>query len=233
MKRLGIIGGVSYQSTVTYYDRINRQINEALGKRYSAEITMFSVNFENIFRHMSIEDWEPVYEQLLYALKKIEAGGADFWLVAANTMHRFADRLQEQTSVPILHIADCVAKECLTQGVKKVALLGTSFTMRQDFLKARLVKNGLTPIIPKNKSTQEKIHKIIVEELIFGKILKNSREYYKKTIENMAIRYGVEGVILGCTEIELLIKPSDVSIPVFDTTQAHINSAVDLIVSSV
>jgi aspartate racemase len=178
---------------------------------------------------MSVEDWEPVYAQLADAAKKIEASGADFLVLAANTMHRFADRLQTELSIPMLHIADCVAKECLDSGVNRVALLGTVFTMRQAFLKDRLASNGMDVVIPASEVEQEKIYKIIVDELTFGRIREESRSYYKHIIERMAETNGVQGVILGCTEIEMLIKPGDVSIPVFDTTQAHINAAVEMI----
>ena len=148
MKKIGILGGMTFESTVNYYYRINRQVNQALGGMHCAEMILYNLDFDFINERMHAQDWEPIYEQLLAAALKVQAAGADFLVIATNTMHRFYERLQAALDIPILHIGDCIASQCLAQGVKKVLLLGTIFTMQQDFLKKRLQQNGIEVVAP-------------------------------------------------------------------------------------
>ena len=230
MKKIGILGGMTFESTVNYYYRINRQVNQALGGMHCAEMILYNLDFDFINERMHAQDWEPIYEQLLAAALKVQAAGADFLVIATNTMHRFYERLQAALDIPILHIGDCIASQCLAQGVKKVLLLGTIFTMQQDFLKKRLQQNGIEVVVPASEADMQTIHHIIIDELAFGKILDSSRQRYADIITGMIEREAIQGVVLGCTEIELLVKPGDVPVAVIDSTQAHVDGSVRMIV---
>lgn len=232
MKKIGIIGGMSYESTLHYYERINKIINERLGNLSTAEIIMYSVNFQDIEPHMKKDEWEIIEKSLCDKAKKLEDSGADIIVIATNTMHKLAQNIQENISIPLLHIADCVATECISKGIKDVGLLGTKYTMTEDFLKERLKKNGLNVFVPKDRKQINEIDRIIFKELCVGSIRRSSKEYYIKVINNMIKKYNIKGIILGCTEIEMLIKKDDLDIPIFDTTQAHINSIVDFILEN-
>jgi len=230
MKKIGILGGMTFESTVNYYYRINRQVNQALGGMHCAEMILYNLDFDFINERMHAQDWEPIYEQLLAAALKVQAAGADFLVIATNTMHRFYERLQAALDIPILHIGDCIASQCQAQGVKKVLLLGTIFTMQQDFLKKRLQQNGIEVVVPASEADMQTIHQIIIDELAFGKVLDSSRQRYADIITGMIEREAIQGVVLGCTEIELLIKPGDVPVAVIDSTQAHVDGSVRMIV---
>ena len=232
MKKIGIIGGMSYESSLHYYERINNIINNKLGSLYTAEIIMYSVNFQSIEPYMRQNNWEAIEKELYDKAKKLESIGADIIVIATNTMHKLADKIQEKISIPILHIADCVAKECLKSNVKKVGLLGTKYTMTENFLKDRLTKNGLDVYVPNTEEHINEIDRIIFKELCIGKIENISKQYYINVINNMIKEYKIDGIILGCTEIEMLIKDNDIDIPIFDTTQAHINSTVEYILQN-
>lgn len=232
MKKIGIIGGMSYESSLHYYERINNMVNKKLGGLYTAEIIMYSVNFQSIEPYMRQNDWDIIESQLCDKAKKLESIGADIIIIATNTMHKLADKIQGNISIPILHIADCVAKECLNKNVKKVGLLGTKYTMTENFLKDRLAKNGLEVYVPQQEVDINEIDRIIFKELCIGEIENKSKEYYLKVINKMIKESGINGVILGCTEIEMLIKQEDIEIPIFDTTQAHINSTVNYILEN-
>lgn len=232
MKKIGIIGGMSYESTLHYYERINKIINDKLGSLYTAEIIMYSVNFQSIEPYMRQNNWEAIEKELCDKAKKLESIGADIIVIATNTMHKLADKIQENISIPILHIADCVAKQCLEQNVKRVGLLGTKYTMTEDFLKDRLIKNGLDVYVPNKEKEINEIDRVIFKELCVGKIENSSKQYYINVINNMIREFKIDGIILGCTEIEMLIKDNDIDIPIFDTTQAHINSTVDYILQN-
>lgn len=173
-----------------------------------------------------------IEKELCDKAKKLENIGADIIVIATNTMHKLADKIQENINIPILHIADCVAKECVKQKIKRVGLLGTRYTMTEDFLKKRLIKNGLDVYVPNQEKDINEIDRIIFKELCIGKIEDNSKEYYINVINKMIKEFGIEGVILGCTEIEMLIQQEDLKIPIFDTTQAHINYTVDYILDN-
>lgn len=227
MKTIGIIGGMSYESSIHYYERINKQVNEYVGGLTCAKMIIYNVNFEEIRKLMLKNDWQKIGIELANIAKVLETAGADYIVIATNTMHKLADYIQSQISIPLIHIADCVAEKCQEQNILNVGLLGTRYTMVEDFLQNRLRKNGLKVVTPQKEENIKEIDRIIFEELCKGKILDASREYYKKTINQMIKKDHIEGVILGCTEIEMLIKQKDLEIPIFDTTQSHIDSIVE------
>ncbi|WHP47209.1 aspartate/glutamate racemase family protein [Mannheimia bovis] len=227
MKTLGILGGMSAESTVSYYLNINRAVNQALGGNSSAKIFISSVNFEEIVQHQKQGNWQRAGEILAEQAKLLEQAGADGILLATNTMHKVANQITDNISVPFLHILDCVADSIQAKGLSKVALLGTQFTMSDNFYRDGLLERGITPIVP-DESTQKEIHRIIFDELCLGKIEQNSKDFYLKTIKDLAA-LGAEGVILGCTEIGLLIQQSDSELPFFDTAALHSQMAVEFV----
>ena len=231
MKTIGIIGGMSYESSIHYYERINNQVNEIAGGLTCAKLIIYNVNFEDIRKLMLNNDWGKIGEELGTIAKILENAGADYIVIATNTMHKLADYVQSQISIPLIHIADCVADKCKKNNILNVGLLGTKYTMVEEFLKNRLKENGLTVTTPQNEENINEIDRIIFDELCKGKIKDSSRQYYIDVINNMIKQNNIEGVILGCTEIEMLIKKDDLDIPIFDTTQSHIDSIVDYVLS--
>ena len=227
MKTIGIIGGMSYESSIHYYERINNQVNQIAGGLTCAKLLIYNVNFEEIRKLMLENKWEEIGIELAKIAKTLENAGADYIVIATNTMHKLADYIQSQITIPLIHIADCVADKCKENEVLNVGLLGTGYTMREDFLKDRLRKNGLTVSIPNSENEINEIDRIIFDELCKGRINDNSRDYYIDVINNMKKQSDIKGIILGCTEIEMLISQNDLDIPVFDTTQSHIDSIVD------
>lgn len=227
MKTIGIIGGMSYESSIHYYERINDQVNKLAGGLTCAKLLIYNVNFEEIRKLMLEGKWSEIGIELSKIAKTLETAGADYIVIATNTMHKLAEHIQSQINIPLIHIADCVADKCKQKNISKVGLLGTKYTMVEDFLIDRLKQNGLEVTTPKNKEVIEEIDRIIFDELCKGEINASSREYYKNVINQMMKEAGIEGIILGCTEIEMLIKQNDIEIPIFDTTQAHIDSIVN------
>lgn len=227
MKTIGIIGGMSYESSIHYYERINNQVNQIAGGLTCAKLLIYNVNFEEIRKLMLENKWEEIGIELAKIAKTLENAGADYIVIATNTMHKLADYIQSQITIPLIHIADCVADKCKENNVLNVGLLGTKYTMVEDFLVNRLNQNGLTVSTPKEKENINEIDRIIFDELCKGEIKDSSREYYKNVINQMIQQNGIKGIILGCTEIEMLIKQDDLDIPIFDTTQSHIDSIVD------
>jgi aspartate racemase len=227
MKTIGIIGGMSYESSIHYYERINNQVNEKAGGLTCAKMIIYNVNFEEIRKLMLKNEWDKIGIELARIAKVLETAGADYIAIATNTMHKLADYIQSQINIPLIHIADCVADKCKKKKVLKVGLLGTKYTMVEDFLKNRLADNGLTVYVPENNENINEIDRIIFNELCKGNIKEESKDYYVKVIKDMIDKYDIKGVIFGCTEIEMLVKQSDLDIPIFDTTQAHIDSIVD------
>lgn len=226
MKTIGLIGGLSWESSAVYYRIINELIREKIGGTHSAKSIMYSVDFAEFEKLQHEGEWDQLTELMINAGMRLKNGGADFIVICTNTMHKMADTVEQQVGIPLLHIADAAAQEVKQKGMQKVALLGTKFTMEQDFYKGRLSqKHGIKVIIP-DQDEREIIHSIIYRELVLGKILKSSREKYKKIIYRMN-SLGAEGIILGCTEIPLLIKQEDSIIPIFDTTQIHARAAVE------
>lgn len=227
MKTLGILGGMSPESTVTYYSEINRLINRAKGGNFSAPLLMVSVEFEEIVRYQKNGNWQKAGEALANAAQKLVRIGADGILLATNTMHKVAPQIIEAIDVPFLHIMDATANAIKAQGLDKIALLGTRFTMTDNFYRDGLLERGIQALVP-NEETQQEIHRIIFEELCLGKILSQSKSFYLNAIEDLA-RQGAEGVILGCTEIGLLVQQQDSLLPFFDTAQLHSQMAAEFI----
>lgn len=223
MKTIGLIGGMSWESTVTYYQIINETIKERLGGFHSAKILLYSVDFAEIEAYQASGAWDKSAEALAEAAERLERAGADFIVICTNTMHKVAPQMAEHIRIPILHIAEATAEELNKQGVRRVALLGTKYTMTQDFYKNKLVEAGIEVLIPEAAEV-ETINQIIYDELCLGKILPQSKKRYLEIIDKLSAR-GAEGVILGCTEIGLLIGQADTALPVFDTTQIHARQA--------
>ncbi|PEJ04388.1 aspartate/glutamate racemase family protein [Bacillus wiedmannii] len=225
MKTIGLIGGMSWESTSEYYRIINEEIKERLGGLHSAKCMINSVDFEEIERFQSNGNWNGAGEVLGNAAYLLQRGGADFIIICTNTMHKVVEKIKENIHIPVLHIADATAKEIKRKGIQKVGLLGTKYTMEQDFYKLRIEENHIKVMVPSEKD-RDKINEVIYIELCLGKITSQSREYYKRVIEDL-VKEGAQGIILGCTEIGLLIKQEDVSIPIFDTTHIHAVEAVN------
>ena len=229
-RTLGIIGGMSWESTESYYRLINEGIKARLGNLHSADLLIHSVDFAPIEVLQAQGAWDEMGKVLANSGKRLQAAGAQGLLIATNTMHKVVDDVQAATNLPIIHIADVTAAAIKQQGLTKVALLGTQFTMTEDFYKQRLIDAGLQVLIPETGARAE-VHRIIYEELCQGQLLDSSRQYYQQVTENLADK-GAKGVILGCTEIGLLIQQADSPIPVFDTTAIHAAAAVDFLLSS-
>lgn len=225
MRTIGLLGGMSWESTVTYYQLINKGIKKELGGLHSAEIILSSVDFQLIEACQAQGDWQGAASILSKAALSVQAGGADFLLICTNTMHKVACAIEAEIDIPLLHIADATAQALVCEGVSRVALLGTQFTMEQDFYKGRLTDvYGLDIVIPSN-ADRAIIHNVIYKELCMGKVLESSKNEYLRIIDQMAIQ-GAEAVILGCTEIGLLIKQDNTAMPLFDTTKVHAQAAV-------
>ena len=233
MKTIGIIGGMSYESSIHYYERINDQVNAEAGNLTCAKMIIYNVNFEEIRKLMLNNEWNEIGVELANIAIKLENAGADCIVIATNTMHKLADYVQSKINIPLIHIADCVAEKCKKTGIFNVGLLGTKYTMVEDFFKDRLKYNGLIVNTPENSQEIDEIDRIIFDELCKGKIKDVSKKYYINVINEMIEHKGIDGIILGCTEIEMLIKSKDIQIPIFDTTQSHIDSIVDICLEKV
>jgi aspartate racemase len=226
MKTIGLIGGMSWESTVTYYQLINEMIKERMGGFHSAKILLYSVDFQEIEECQSKGEWEKSADILVDAAQRLEKGGADFLVICTNTMHKVVPQIQAQVGLPILHIAKAAADELLANNIKRVALLGTKYTMQQDFYKEKLIDAGLEVLIPTDADV-EIVNRVIYDELCLGVISEESRREYVRIIEQLTGK-GAQGVILGCTEIGLLIRQEHTSLPIFDTTHIHARKAVEL-----
>ena len=226
MKTIGLLGGMSWESTVTYYEIVNETVKQQLGGLHSAKVLLYSVDFAEIEKCQVDGDWEKSADILSAAAKNLEKAGADFIVICTNTMHKVAPEIQRNLGIPIIHIAEATADELKRLKVTKVALLGTKYTMTQNFYKEKLVNAGITVLIP-NEQEIETVNNIIYNELCLGIISKASKEKYLQIIDNLA-KEGAQGVILGCTEIGLLIQQKDTDLLVFDTTQIHAVKAARL-----
>ncbi len=227
MKTIGMLGGMSWESTHSYYKAVNEGVKQALGGLHSAKIILNSVDFDEIEKLQHQGKWPETASILTKAAQGVEAAGADFLMICTNTMHKVAPEIERSISIPLLHIADATAEQLVLDKVKCVGLLGTGFTMREDFYKGRISeKFGLNVLVP-NEEDQSVIHEIIYTELCLGKIESRSRDKYIEIIERLKQK-GAEAVILGCTEIALLVKQSDTSVPLYDTTALHARAAVRL-----
>lgn len=225
MKTIGLLGGMSWESTAGYYRAINEGVKHALGGLHSARIVLYSVDFDPIERLQHEGDWEGTAGILTEAALRIQSAGADFLLICTNTMHKVAPEIEKAISIPLLHIADATADVLVRNGVRRAGLLGTTFTMEQDFYKGRLIRNhGLDVLIP-DKKDREIVHNVIYQELCLGTTRPGSKTEFLRIIDSLAQR-GAEAVILGCTEIGMLIKQGDSSVRLFDTTAIHAERAV-------
>ncbi|HRH40426.1 MAG TPA: aspartate/glutamate racemase family protein [Pyrinomonadaceae bacterium] len=225
MKTLGLIGGTTWVSTVDYYKYINKMTTEKLGGLNSAQILLYSISFNDVKSLADAADWESLGKFLSGIAQNLEKGGAEAIVLCANTTHIVADKIEQNIKIPLIHITDATAKEILRQNLKKVALLGTKFTMNNDFYKDRLARHGIEAIIP-NDEERDFIHNSIFDELGKDIFTEETKQKYLEIIENLHQR-GAEGVIFGCTEIPMLLKPEDCSIPSFDTTFLHAKAAVE------
>lgn len=225
MKTLGLIGGTGWISTVDYYRIINKEINKRLGKHNFAKCIIYSLNHGDFIEYNKLGDLIGIYSLILNAANKLIVAGADCILLCANTTHMFADKLRRQISVPLIHIGEVTANEIKRKNLSKVGLLGTKATMEQEFIKSKLVKKNIEVLIPDSRD-REYINKIILDELIKDVFSSKTRQEFIRIIKKLQSR-GAEGVVLGCTEIPLLIKQKDVEIPVFNTTLIHAMAAVE------
>lgn len=223
MKTIGLIGGMSWESTITYYQVLNETIKQALGGLHSAKCILYSVDFEEIEKCQANGDWNRSAEILSDAAQSLEKAGADYIVICTNTMHKVADEIKKHIHIPILHIAEMTAVELEKSGITKVGLLGTKYTMQQDFYKYILENRGIHVVIP-NEDQVELVNDIIYNELCLGVISNESKQQYLDIIGDL-VKSGVQGVILGCTEIGLLVKQADTDIPLFDTTLIHAKNA--------
>ena len=224
MKTIGLIGGMSWESTALYYKLINEGVRNALGQLRSASLLIYSYDFEAIKTLQYAGKWDEAGTSLAETAARLEAAGAEAILICTNTMHKVAAIVETKIGIPLLHLADCAADEVLNAGTKRVALLGTRFTMEEDFYKSRLEARGLEVLVPGADDIAE-VNRVIYDELCQGVVLDTSRARYKAIVEQLK-SLGAQGVILGCTEITMLIQPGDVSVPVFDTTAIHAAAAV-------
>ncbi|MFW3613541.1 aspartate/glutamate racemase family protein [Billgrantia antri] len=225
MKTIGLLGGMSWESTVSYYRALNEGVKAALGGLHSAKLCLYSVDFAEIERLQHAGDWDATAEILCRAARSVEAGGADFLLIGTNTMHKVAPQVAEAISIPLLHIADATAQRLADDGIHRVGLLGTRFTMEQDFYKGRITEGfGIEVLVP-DEAQRDLVHEVIYTELCLGQVKEESRLRYLEIIASLRER-GAEAVILGCTEIALLVQQSHTAVPLYDTTAIHAEEAV-------
>lgn len=225
MKTIGLLGGMSWESTQTYYRLINEGVKAGLGGLHSAKLVLVSVDFAEIEAVQHRGDWDAAGAALATAAQQVEVAGADFLLLCTNTMHKIAPQIEAAIQIPLLHLADATAERIKQRGLKKIGLLGTKFTMTQDFYKGRLEHRSLQVIVP-NDPDQNSVHRIIYNELCLGEIREDSRADYLRIIQNLQAQ-GAEGVIAGCTKIGLLVQQKHIDLPLFDTTAIHAEVAVE------
>ena len=226
MKTIGLIGGMSWESTQSYYQLLNQGVKESLGGLHSAKIVLVSLDFAEIARLQQQQDWPQMAEILIKAAKQVEAAGADYLLICTNTMHKLAEQVQAAVTIPLLHIADAVGENLIQHNFKKVALLGTQFTMEQDFYKQRLADKFAIDVLIPDTQGRETVHRVIYDELCKGIISLESKAEYLTIIDDLT-QQGAEAIILGCTEIALLVQQSDTSIPLLDSTALHCAMALE------
>ncbi len=230
MKTIGLLGGMSWESSSHYYALINRLVKERLGGLHSAKVLLSSVDFGEVEPRQRAGRWDELGALLNQAALALERGGADFVVVCANTMHKVADELMAGVRIPLLHIVDVTAARVKAAGLRRVGLLGTRYTMEQDFYRGRLAeRHGLEVLVP-DPPDQAEVNRVIFEELVLGRVEASSRARYQEVVDRLA-RSGAQGVIAGCTEIGMLLSPADVFLPLFDTTEIHARAAVDLALS--
>jgi aspartate racemase len=231
MKTIGLIGGMSWESSALYYQIINRRVQQRLGGVHSCRSLLYSVDFDEIAHLQHQNEWDKLGDLMADAAQRLERGGADFIVLCTNTMHKLAENIENSVRIPLLHIADATADAIQQQGLHKVGLLGTRFTMEQDFLKSRFAqKHGIETLVP-DQPSRDIVHRIVYEELVKGVVKEDSRREYLRIIGSLQAQ-GAEGIILGCTEICLLVTAAYCDAPLLDTTTLHAERAVDLALSS-
>ncbi|MDB6209051.1 aspartate/glutamate racemase family protein [Streptococcus oralis] len=226
MKTIGLIGGMSWESTTSYYQIINETIKRELGGLHSAKILLYSVDFAEIEHYQAVGDWDKSAQVLADIAQRLEQAGVDFIVICTNTMHKVAPQIQKKIAIPILHIAQATAQALVDDGIRKVGLLGTKYTMTQDFYKEKLLESGLEVLIPDQAGIAD-VNRIIYDELCLGDIRESSKQTYLTVIDDLK-NAGAEAVILGCTEIGLLVKQSDIALPLYDTTVIHAEKAAKM-----
>ncbi|MCK2238690.1 MULTISPECIES: aspartate/glutamate racemase family protein [unclassified Crossiella] len=226
MRTIGLLGGMSWESSAIYYRLVNELVRDRLGGLHSARCVLYSVDFAEIEELQRVQDWDGAGERLGLAARALERAGADFVVVCTNTMHKVADQIAAAVDIPLLHLGDTTAAAVLARGVRRVGLLGTAFTMEQEFYRERLAGHGLEVVVP-GAADRELVHRVIYEELCRGVVLAASRVAFREVMARLAAA-GVEGIILGCTEIELLVAEGDSELPLFPTTRLHAMAAVEL-----
>jgi aspartate racemase len=226
MKTIGLIGGMSWESTITYYQLINEGIKDALGGLHSAKILLYSVDFFEVEALMSSGEWDKAADMLGSVAARLENAGADMILICTNTLHKVAPQVQGRIRVPLVHIAEAAAERLLEQGVTRVGLLGTKYTMTQEFYRDKLVERGIEVLIPEGDDI-DLVNRVIFEELCLGVVKEDSRAEYLRVIESLQQR-GAQGILLGCTELGLIVSAEDVTLPLFDTTEIHAKKALSL-----
>lgn len=226
MKTIGLIGGMSWESSIKYYRIINEMVKERLGGLHSAKCIMHSVDFADVEPLQHEGRWEEAARHMVRAAQSVEAAGADFLVLCTNTMHKTADEIEKQTSISFLHIADATAQKIIDHGLTTVGLLGTRFTMEDDFYKGRLIDQHSLAVIVPHEDERQIVHQVIYDELCLGVVQAASRRQYVQIMDNL-VSQGAQAIILGCTEIGLLVRADDCKVPVFDTTRIHAEAAVD------
>jgi len=232
LKTIGLIGGMSWESSIEYYRIINQSVQKRLGGVHSAKIVMVSLDFAEIEELQALGNWDEATKIMVDAAKRLEKSGADMALICTNTMHIMAEEVQNGINIPLLHIADATAKAVIDQGIKKIGLLGTRFTMEKDFYRGRLEKKYKLKVLIPDDVQRGIVHQVIYQELVKGQVNENSRDKYKEVIDTL-VKSGAEGIILGCTEIGLLVKQENTLVPVFDTTDIHAQAAVEAALESI
>ncbi|OLT15344.1 aspartate/glutamate racemase [Serinicoccus sp. CUA-874] len=225
MRTIGLLGGMSWESSAEYYRLLNEGVRDRLGGLHSARLVLASVDFAQVEAMQVAGDWEAAGRLLAAEARGVEAAGADLLLICTNTMHKVADQVQAAVGIPLLHLADATARAVQGAGIERVGLLGTAFTMEQDFYTGRLADHGLDVLVP-DAPDRELVHRVIYDELCLGVVREESRQAYQRGVADLVER-GARGVILGCTEIELLLGADDVDVPVFATTALHVEAALD------
>jgi len=228
MKTIGLLGGMSWESTLGYYRKINEGVKNTLGGLHSAKIALYSVDFEPVEQLQQAGDWDGAAKILCEAAKNIQAAGADILLICTNTMHKVAPEIEAAIQIPLLHIADATAEVLVNEGIKSVGLLGTAFTMEQDFYKGRLTNKYDLQVLVPGESDRALVHRVIYKELCLGKIESDSKAEYLRIIDALAAK-GAEAVILGCTEIGMLVNQEDTTVRLLDTTEIHAEKAVEYV----
>lgn len=225
MRTLGLLAGMSWESTIPYYRQINEAVRERLGGLHSAKLVLYSVDFAEIERLQMQGDWDEAGRRLAAAAAALARAGAEALVICTNTMHKVAPAIEAGSGLPLLHIADATAARIRAAGLTRIGLLGTRFTMEQDFYRERLVSRGLEVLVPEDDQ-RELVHRVIYDELCRGVVREDSRERYREIMADL-VRRGAQGIILGCTEIGLLVGDADTTVPTFDTTRIHAQAAAD------